>query len=231
MSTKIEELLETFEREIFERRFKGRSHGNGKTVATMEDLAPYDRLSHFGTVNKHRTNIATIRSLGLESALAEISSLEELEILHGDAVSLRREKIALDAESRRATLRQSMGLPGSLDSSAPTVAPTPLEPETETFILSDVISKFSSEKEAGKLWRQKTKAENLGILNRFLGEVGDVPIAQITLQDIRKYKEAFDRNQFTPQTINKHLSRLRSFFESIAGSTVTSTPIQLAVFV
>ena len=75
----------------------------------------------------------------------------------------------------------------------------PLHGGEKGLLISEVVDRFADEAKTN--WRDKTKDENLAILNFFLRVVGDVPIQSVTRKTVGEFKQTLRK---LPPNINKN---------------------------
>jgi len=200
---KIQELVQQYLKEYIE-GLETRHLDDDSPIVTREDFHSY-----VGSLDSIKQDIIEYLGIGsyetVERSVAlllEKNGIEGIEKNSATYVKLCRGVLRAQLQGIEIEKEQmSGGLLGAPESSLqkqPTpVIPVPQEGEKGTLI-SKVIEQYAAETKVN--WREKTKDENLAILNFFKRVVGDIPIQAVTRKTVGEFKQTLGK---LPPNINK----------------------------
>ena len=200
---KIQELVQQYLTEYIE-GLETRHLDDDSPIVTREDFHLY-----IGSLDSIKQDIIEYLGIGsYETAeqsvalLLEKNGIEGIEKSSATYVKLCRGVLRAQLQGIEKEKEQmSSGLIGAPESSLQK-HPTPVIPVSQRgekgALISEVIEQYAAETKVN--WREKTKDENLAILNFFKRVVGDIPIQAVTRKTVGEFKQTLGK---LPPNINK----------------------------
>jgi integrase len=170
------------------------------------------------------------RGLGritLAEALAEVRDLNaQVDAIFQVARSSPQADVALALGGVRSGYRSLPNLDLLYGSRPQTPALHPQQPEQESPLLSEAVGHYEREQWAAGRWEaEKAGHAAMAELRRFLQHTGDRPVADISRDDVRAFRDHRGENLLASTLNIKVMSRLVSFFNHCRGEGwVTKLP-------